>query len=165
MLSDRIYKQVEIVMEKELCQICHHRIAEHKFVRVSNGVTTSYRICSHCKALMDNKYQELKAEAARKAIPPEKRVCGLCGTTLQEFSATGVLGCENCYKVFDDYLYSYVQGYHGAVSHVGMDANPPAPIDVETLYRELAECVKKEEYDRAVAIRKKIDRIMGKSDD
>ena len=68
-------------MEKELCQICHHRIAEHKFVRIVGGVETPYRICSHCKALMDNKYKELQAEAARKAVPPEKRVCPVCGST------------------------------------------------------------------------------------
>ena len=152
-------------MEKDLCQICHHRIAEHKFARVVNGVTTSYRICSHCKALMDNKYKELQAEAARKAIPPENRICGVCGCTLQSFSENGVLGCENCYKVFDDYLYSYIRGYHGAISHVGMNADPPAPIDVEDLYRELAESVKKEDYGRAAEIRKKIDKILGKSDD
>ena len=152
-------------MERDLCQICHHRIAEHKFVRVTNGVTTSYRICSHCKALMDNKYKELQAEAARKAIPPEQRVCPACGATLAEFSASGLLGCEQCYKTFDDYLLEYVKGYHGAVNHVGMNANPPAPVDVEDLYKQLTECVRNEDYAKAADIRKRIDKIMGKNDD
>lgn len=152
-------------MEKELCQICHHRIAEHKFVRVIGGVETPYRICSHCKALMDNKYKELQAEAARKAIPPEKRVCPVCGSTLQSFSATGLLGCENCYHVFDDYLFEYIRGYHGATTHVGMDAKAPAPVDVEDLYKQLAVLVEKEEYEKASVLRKKIERIMGGGDD
>ena len=151
-------------MEKELCQICHHRIAEHRFVRVVGGVETSYRICSHCKALMDNKYKELQAEAARKAIPPEKRVCTVCGSTLQSFAKTGLLGCENCYHVFDDYLIEYIRGYHGAVTHVGMDAKAETP-DVEALYRELADLVKKEDYEKASVIKKKIKRLMGGDDD
>ena len=152
-------------MEKELCQICHHRIAEHGFVRVTGGVTTSYRVCSHCKALMESKYKELQAEAARRAIPPEKRICPACGTTLQSFSATGVLGCENCYKVFDDYLSEYIRGYHAATTHVGMDDKPPAPIDVEDLFKELALCVEREDYVKAASLRKKIDTILGEIDD
>ncbi len=149
-------------MEKELCQICHHRIAEHKFVRVTNGVTTSYHVCSHCKALLDNKYQELRAEAARKAIPPEKRVCPICGTTLQTFSATGLLGCANCYKVFDDYLLEYIRGYHGATTHIGMDDKAPKPVDVEDLFKELEVVLKTEDYEKAAKIRKKIDRLLGR---
>ena len=152
-------------MERELCQICHHRIAEHGFVRVTGGVTTSYRICSHCKALMDSKYKELQAEAARRAIPPEKRVCTVCGTTLSSFADTGVLGCDNCYRVFDDWLIEYIRGYHGAVTHVGMDDTPPAPVDVEDLYKELAHCVESEDYEKAAILRKKIDAMMGKDDD
>lgn len=151
-------------MEKELCQICHHRIAEHKFVRIVGGVETPYRICSHCKALMDNKYKELQAEAARKAVPPEKRVCPVCGSTLASFSETGVLGCENCYHVFDDYLFEYIRGYHGATTHVGMDAKP-VQVDVEALYRQLADLVKNEDYENAARLRQKIKRLMGENND
>ena len=151
-------------MEKDLCQICHHRIAEHSFVRVVGGVETPYRICSHCKALMDNKYKELREEAARKATPPEMRVCQVCGTTLQQFSETGLLGCENCYHIFDDYLLEYIRGYHGAVTHVGMDARAETP-DLEALYRELAELTDKEEYDKASIVKKKIDRLIGGAND
>ena len=151
-------------MEKELCQICHHRIAEHRFVRIVGGVETSYRICSHCKALMDNKYKELQAEAARKAVPPEKRICPVCGSTLQSFSETGVLGCENCYHVFDDYLLEYIRGYHGAITHVGMDSKP-VPVDVESLYKQLAVLVQNEDYEKAAVLRKKIQRLMGGNND
>ena len=151
-------------MEKELCQICKHRIAEHHFVRVIGGVETTYKICSHCKAVMDNKYRELQEEAARKAVPPEMRVCAVCGTTLLSFNETGVLGCENCYHVFDDYLREYILGYHGAVTHVGMDATAVPP-DVEALYKELADLVAKEEYEKAKAVNDKIKRLMGGGDD
>ena len=152
-------------MEKDLCQICHHRIAEHKFVRVLDGKETPYRICSHCKALMDNKYKELQQEAARKAIPPERRVCPVCGATLQSFLNTGLLGCESCYHTFDDYLTEYIRGYQGATTHVGMDAKPPAPVDVEDLYRELSHWIEREEYEKAAAVKKKIDKMMGKEND
>lgn len=144
-------------MEKELCQICHHRIAEHKFVRVINGVETPYRVCSHCKALMDNKYKELKAKAALRQTPMEERVCPFCGSRLKDFMATGLLGCDHCYRVFEDYLLEYVRGYHGAVQHVGMDASPPPPIDVESLYRELKEAVDSKNYEKAAEIKKRID--------
>ena len=140
-----------------MCQICHHRIAEHKFVRMIDGVSKSYRICSHCKALMDNKYSELRAEAARRAVPLEERVCPVCGTTFHDFRETGLLGCDNCYKVFDDYLIEYVRGYHGATTHCGMDATPPPPVDVETLYKELKTAVDSEDYIKASALKRKIE--------
>ena len=147
--------------EKELCQICHHRLAEHRFVRVINGISTAYRVCSHCKALMDNKYAELRREAARRAVPVEERVCPVCGTTFRDFTETGLLGCENCYKVFDDYLLEYVRGYHGATTHCGMDDSVPAPVDIEELYRQLKEATDAKDEARAAKLKKEIDERWG----
>lgn len=144
--------------EKELCQICHHRIAEHKFVRVIDGVSKSYRVCSHCKALMDNKYAELRMEAQRRAVPVEMRTCPVCGMTLRDFTETGLLGCANCYKVFDDYLLEYIRGYHGATTHCGMDASVPKPVDVETLYREMKDAVDAKDFETAAKLKKEIEK-------
>ena len=151
--------------EKEMCQICHHRIAEHKFVRVVDGITKSYRICSHCKALMDNKYAELRREAARRAVPVEERVCPVCGTTFRDFTETGLLGCDNCYKVFDDYLIEYIRGYHGATTHCGMDDSVPQPVDIEELYQQLKHAVDAKDYDRAAKLQRLIDERWGKIDE
>ena len=51
-----------------------------------------------------------------------------------------------------------------AVTHVGMDARAETP-DVEALYRELAELVEKEDYEKASVIKRKIKRLMGDGDD
>jgi len=147
--------------EKELCQICHHRLAEHKFVRITDGVSKTYRVCSHCKALMDNKYSELRAEAARRAVPVERRVCPTCGMTLRDFTETGLLGCDNCYRVFDDYLIEYIRAYQGATTHVGMDASTPPPVDVETLYQELKRAVDADDYAKAAELQKQIKKSWG----
>ena len=151
--------------EKELCQICHHRLAEHRFVRVMGGVSTTYHVCSHCKALMDNKYAELRREAARRAVPVEERVCPVCGMTLRDFTETGLLGCDNCYKVFDDYLIEYIRGYHGATTHCGMDASVPAPVDIEELYKQLKQAVETLDYARAEKLKKEIDRRWGSANE
>ena len=148
-------------MDKELCQICHQRIAEHRFTRVIDGAETYYRICSHCRAVMDNKYRELKAIAARRAIPPEQRRCPGCGLTLAEFNASGMLGCDRCYETFDDYLSEYIRSYHGANTHVGMNAAPPPPIDVEDLYKELEILLAKKDYAGAAKVKEKISKIWG----
>ena len=145
-------------MEKVLCQICHNRIAEHKFVRVVNGVSTTYCVCSHCKALMDNKYKELQERSVLRQTPLRERVCPVCGMRIDDFLSTGLLGCDNCYRVFEDYLVEYIRGYHGAVRHVGMDAAPPPPTDVEALYRDLKAAVDANDYEKAAEIKKKIDR-------
>ena len=151
-------------MEKVLCQICHTRIAEHSFVRVVNGVSTTYRVCSHCKALMDNKYKELQEQAVLRNTPPEERVCPVCGMRLNDFLSTGLLGCDNCYRVFEDYLVEYIRGYHGAIRHVGMDATPPPPTDVEELYRDLKAALDRKDYETAAKLKEKIDRVWGEAE-
>jgi len=143
--------------DKELCQICKNRVAEHKFVRVIGGISKTYHVCSHCKALMDNKYVELRREAARRAVPVEERRCPVCGTTFRDFTDTGLLGCDRCYEVFDDYLVEYIRGYHGATTHCGMDASAPAPVDIEELYQELKKAVDAKDYAKAALLKKKID--------
>ena len=129
------------------------------------GVSTTYHVCSHCKALMDNKYAELRREAARRAVPVEERVCPVCGTTFRDFTETGLLGCDNCYKVFDDYLIEYIRGYHGATTHCGMDDSVPPPVDVEELYRDLETALAEKDYKRAEKLKRMIDDTWGTGND
>ena len=127
-------------------------------MRVVNGVSTSYFVCSHCKAIMENQYKELQERSVLRQTPIEERICPVCGMTLNDFLSSGFLGCDHCYRVFEDYLVEYIRGYHGAVHHVGMDATPPPPTDVEALYRDLKDAVDADDYTKAAEIKKKIDR-------
>lgn len=43
----------------------------------------------------------------------ETRGCAACGTTLDQFSATGLLGCPRCYVVFAREVEAAVEALHG----------------------------------------------------
>lgn len=49
-----------------------------------------------------------------------QRACTACGTTLERFSATGLLGCARCYVVFAREVEAAVEALHGVPA-------PPEP--------------------------------------
>ena len=55
-----------------------------------------------------------------QGVSVETRACDRCGTTLGDFSATGLLGCPRCYVVFAREVEAAVEALHGV-------AAPPEP--------------------------------------
>lgn len=52
--------------------------------------------------------------------PHDARTCAGCGTTLSEFSTTGLLGCARCYTTFAREIEAAVEALHGVPA-------PPEP--------------------------------------
>ena len=46
-------------------------------------------------------------------------VCPRCGTTIEEFRRTGLLGCAECYSVFREEILSTVLRVQGKTRHEG----------------------------------------------
>ena len=49
--------------------------------------------------------------------------CGRCGTTLEQFYSTSLLGCENCYRAFAEELAPLLKKLHGVTVHAGKTPN------------------------------------------
>lgn len=67
------------------CEICGIRNAVTSYIEEKNHEKRMVHICEECLQKHEDK-EELK--------------CDVCGRSYREFLATGVLGCENCYRVF-----------------------------------------------------------------
>lgn len=45
--------------------------------------------------------------------------CPVCGTALEEFKRSGLLGCAHCYTVFREEIYLSARRVQGKIQHVG----------------------------------------------
>jgi len=54
------------------------------------------------------------------AATESQRACAACGTTLEHFARTGLLGCARCYVVFAREVEAAVEAVHGVPA-------PPEP--------------------------------------
>ncbi len=102
-------------------------------------------ICSNCKKntathcikrdagdlfLCDDCYERLGAAAEYGTEPDffvsflgvddtKERRCPVCGTTLSDYSATGLVGCAHCYDAFRKELMPSIRRIHGKTVHAG----------------------------------------------
>ncbi|MEY2734480.1 MAG: hypothetical protein RL340_1539, partial [Gemmatimonadota bacterium] len=102
-------------------------------------------------------------------LPGDLPRCAYCGTSLQEFRASGRLGCAHCYAAFDQSLRELLRRVHGATRHAGWR---PVPAEAATAGRpdgagdlaarldalrgELARAVAAEAFESAAALRDQI---------
>ncbi|MCK5844862.1 MAG: UvrB/UvrC motif-containing protein [Victivallales bacterium] len=90
-----------------------------------------------------------------------------CGWDTSKFRKGGRLGCAECYNVFAPILVNALHSMHKGSSHIGKH-----PVNVEhaksaarptltmlNLQKELEECVKSENYERAAELRDEINAI------
>lgn len=88
--------------------------------------------------------------------------CKVCGFDFTQFSAVGRLGCGHCYVQFRDRIEPLLRRIHGSSVHTGKTPRragvvAPRPIrEIEVLRRELEECVRREDFERAAELRDKI---------
>ena len=68
-------------------------------------------ICDDCYKLEDTiKYKN--ASISQKIHPNSPHYCDFCGRTFDEISNTAYVGCEYCYKFFDNQLKDIIFNYH-----------------------------------------------------
>lgn len=103
--------------------------------------------------------------------------CPKCGTTFNEFLKNGAIGCSECYKAFEKEFSKIIKRTHGTDKYIGKkytkkknteeaskEAVKPEKEDskletIESLTRELKECINEEKYEEAAKIRDKIAKL------
>lgn len=81
------------------------------------------------------------------------KICKTCGTRFSYFYNTGMLGCPDCYKHFEQEIVSALKKVQGATFHVGKEPR------LDKLDKELLD-----EYRRLIA-EKELAGIEGRFDD
>ena len=170
-----------------ICKICNKNPATIHIQEIVNGEKKTLHICAECAAkkskedpvlqgfnLAEMLYSlsgQLGTGDAEKPEPLKEgdetqSVCQKCGWDTGKFRKTGRLGCASCYEVFCDIITPALANMHRGVLHVGkvpgLDATDPSgrrPMEIMKLQRELEDCVRREDFERAAEIRDKINAL------
>lgn len=162
-----------------LCDQCRERDAVVHLTQIVGQSVAQVHLCELCAAergiettVSEPKHplgdflQAVQQQASQ--LPGDLPRCAYCGTSLQEFRASGRLGCAHCYAAFDQSLRELLRRVHGATRHagwrptapVGEGSSAPGELDpvsrVEALREELARAVAAEAFESAAALRDQI---------
>ena len=166
-----IHVQEIVNGKKNTLNICAFCAAEHNIagddVNGFNLAEILYNISSQMlKAQSDSESAGIPVESFSEA---PSLLCQ-CGWDTTKFRETGRLGCAKCYNVFAPLLVNALQSMHKGTTHLGkhpadaksVNANERAALKILNLQKELDECVKRENYERAAKLRDEINAIKQK---
>ena len=167
-----------------LCDICHKNEASIHIQESVNGQKKSMHLCSSCAAAkQESEGLELgpfnlagllyklsgSAPDLQDNTSTENSVevlsCPVCNWDENRLRATGKLGCEHCYKVFEELLSGALKNMHRGLSHLGKHpagkSNELCKLHSELakMQKLLAQAVEKEEYENAACIRDRITEL------
>lgn len=164
------------------CQNCGMHDANVKYTQIINGKKEELFLCDTCAHKMkldmnfkfgfDDIFSSFFAEP--KLVRPieitEGLVCDACGMKYDEFAKNGMLGCENCYRVFNKRLDNVLKKLHGNNRHI--EEERPQVItkntktkkktkkeEIQELREKLNNCIKSEDYEQAAILRDKIKKL------
>ena len=154
------------------CEQCDHVATVH-LIEIKNGQKTEKHLCERhaveCGAtpkINAGPLNELLANFEFKHVASGgeavELACDGCGTTYDEFRRSGLLGCPECYSVFEAALTPLLERAHeGGKRHVGKVPARGAVDELRQqrlhrLRQELEEALAGEKYERAAELRDKI---------
>ena len=168
------------------CQNCGKNEANVRYTQIINGNKEEIFVCDKCakklnldvnfKFGFDDIFSSFFGEPTffKPLEISDGLVCDVCGTKYDDFANNGMLGCENCYKVFSRRLDNVLKKLHGNNRHIeDVERTVPNSISsgsskdkkksIEDIIAELKEklesCIKSEDYEQAAIIRDKIKKL------
>ena len=157
------------------CEVesCENEATVH-LTEIREGKKHEMHLCERCaaeKGLPGKAHFSISdllagiASQAAQQTPKTKRgreaACPVCGTTLSQFQSSGRFGCPDCYTTFSDDVQGLVEKIHDASQHTGkvprrVSAEISLQKDVRQLQLELKRAIRREDYERAAALRDQI---------
>lgn len=115
-----------------VCQACGKHPATTHIKTIVNGKLTEIHLCSECASAKGyGGYPSLFGDwnlnlgsmlggLLGGGFPQEEvQRCKTCGSSFEEISKTGKIGCADCYRTFRDRLVPSIKRIHGTVQHKG----------------------------------------------
>lgn len=177
------------------CQKCQNREATTHIKRVINGEFEEYNLCSECASEMGygnlfhgftssfaDDFNSLFGSFFENALPARTQAtrCETCGSSYTDIQRTGMMGCADCYKLFEKDILPTIRKIHGNTTHCGKnsaafkaerakkvvekapDEEPQS--ELEKLKEELNTAVENQEFEKAAELRDKIKTMEGKDE-
>lgn len=170
-----------------LCDECKRSNAAVHLVSIINGEKKERHLCPECAkklgtdSFMTFSWGDVFPTAFAFKTPAASARCPVCGTTLNDITRTGLLGCPACYTNLRSEIMPIIgrvqnRSRHSGRVPVGYEApkldkpleaapeNPPETPDDSPeakLRAELAEAVSAEEYERAAVLRDQLKSLTG----
>ncbi len=159
-----------------LCDKCKKNSATTHIKTVVNGIVKDEYLCNECaenQGFISNDYSALSAflssvlgeecEESNKILR-----CPVCGSSFEEISKTGRLGCSNCYTTFNSQILPYLKRVHGSTKHTGKKIGrncqiSDSPDELSLLKEKIKQLIAEEKYEEAAKVRDKIKELEGKS--
>ncbi len=154
-----------------LCDNCLKNQATVHLTTFTNGQVKTLHLCPQCAAkkgkatsVVGPNFNDFMSSFYDKE-ESDVLVCKNCGTTLDEFSKTGKLGCANCYSVFRQSVIPLLKGIHMNTEHKGKMPGQRVKVDVEKenrqskrdkLKKELKAAIETENFEQAAILRDEI---------
>ena len=96
----------------------------------------------------------------------QDKVCPRCKTSLTEFLRSGIVGCANCYKIFEQEIQSRILQKQGSINHVGkIAAKHVSKIKLKEKLLELEaqkqKAADEENYIVAESLKNQIEKLKG----
>lgn len=152
-----------------VCDSCHQREASIHVSQVTEGNSRELHLCEACAEASGLNVKNVMsipeilfgmagvgetAESARRSCPQ----CHLRGT---DFRKGGRLGCEVCYRTFEEELNPMLAAMHKGVTHKGKVPEvqrhaSETEAKLGQLRRELDHAVKREDYEEAARVRDRL---------
>lgn len=104
------------------------------------------------------------AEEQSKAAGKLKDVCPTCGKKRESFHKDGILGCPDCWSAFAIDLRERFTNSQYGVRHIGSTPAAAPRMDIcKQLERQLKLAVRRQDFEKAAAIRSKLEELGGRS--
>ncbi|MCC6909470.1 MAG: UvrB/UvrC motif-containing protein [Phycisphaerales bacterium] len=154
-------------MNGHRCDRCGEEATIHEYTPSKGKVLSETHLCEKCaqelgmegkvvKGSQELLQQLILAKAGRRKAPVST-TCRSCGLSWGEFREHSLLGCPDCYAVFENQLGPLLERIHeGATHHVGktpVNQNLDLAQRLTHLRKKLAEALAAEQYERAAKIR------------
>lgn len=155
-----------------LCEKCHTNQATTHVKQNINGKVSEIHLCASCAAglhlhsgsLFGSQASILGSLFANQisgSAKQEGQVCPNCGTQLREISASGKVGCAECYRAFRSYLQPSIQRIHGTAQHAGKIPSGHTPVlsleqKLKSLRDQMNEAIERQDFEQAAVLRDQI---------
>jgi protein arginine kinase activator len=155
-------------------QSCDNEATVH-LTEIRDGKKHEMHLCERCAAekglpgKSTFSIADLLAGIASQAQTPTQKsrrggketACPVCSTTLSQFQSSGRFGCPDCYTTFKDDVQGLVEKIHDSSQHVGkvprrVSSEISLQKDIRQLQVDLKRAVRREDYEKAAAIRDQI---------
>jgi len=155
-------------------QSCENEATVH-LTEIREGKKHEMHLCERCAAekglpgkshfsiseLLAGMATQAKAESQKQRRGGRETACPTCTTTLTQFQSSGRFGCPDCYTTFKEEVQGLVEKIHDSSQHVGkvprrVSAEISLQKDIRQLQVDLKRAVRREDYEKAAAIRDQI---------